>query len=148
MTSSRAVDVLIAGAGLAGLAPAAALGEFGWEVLVVEPGLDSTRRLAGELIHPPGTTDLATLGLLPHLEETGGMSVRGFAVVSAAARADQGGRMHVLPYAPVAGRAGMVSPRSTRRSAPVCGAPWRGCRTSPCGVVRASPRWTPPGATR
>jgi squalene monooxygenase len=104
MTSSRAVDVLIAGAGVAGVATAAALGEFGWEVLLVEPGLDSTRRLAGELIHPPGTTDLADLGLLPHLEEAGGISVRGFAVVSDSASADRAVRTHVLPYAPDAGQ--------------------------------------------
>jgi 2-polyprenyl-6-methoxyphenol hydroxylase-like FAD-dependent oxidoreductase len=104
MTASRAVDVLVAGAGVAGVAAAAALGEFGWEVLLVEPGLDSARRLAGELIHPPGTTDLAALGLLPDLEETGGMSVRGFAVVSDPARADETSRMHVLPYARLAGQ--------------------------------------------
>ena len=30
---------------------------------MVEPGLDRTKRLAGELIHPPGVTDLAALGL-------------------------------------------------------------------------------------
>ena len=45
------VDVLVAGGGIAGTAIAAALSEFGYEVLVVEPGMDGSKRLAGELIH-------------------------------------------------------------------------------------------------
>ena len=45
-------DVIIAGGGMAGVAVAAALGEFGYRVALVEPGMDATRRLAGELIHP------------------------------------------------------------------------------------------------
>jgi len=102
--SQRPVDVLIAGAGVAGVAAAAALGEFGWEVLLIEPGLDGTRRLAGELIHPPGTTDLAALGLLHRLEEKGGTPVRGFAIVPDAGGADGSVTTHLLPYAPLAGQ--------------------------------------------
>ena len=63
MATPRAVDVVVAGGGVAGVSVAAALGEGGYEVLVVEPGLDRTKRLAGELVHPPGVTDLGTLRL-------------------------------------------------------------------------------------
>jgi 2-polyprenyl-6-methoxyphenol hydroxylase-like FAD-dependent oxidoreductase len=37
MASGVDVDVIVAGGGVAGVA-AAALGEFGWSVLIVEPG--------------------------------------------------------------------------------------------------------------
>ena len=37
-------------------AVAAALAEFGYHILIVEPGLDHSKRLAGELIHPPGVS--------------------------------------------------------------------------------------------
>jgi choline dehydrogenase-like flavoprotein len=77
---ARAVDVVVAGAGMAGAATAAALSDLGLETLVVEPGLDSAKRLAGELIHPPGATDLAALGLLGPLEECGATPVHGFCV--------------------------------------------------------------------
>jgi 2-polyprenyl-6-methoxyphenol hydroxylase-like FAD-dependent oxidoreductase len=102
--AARAVDVVVAGAGVAGAAVAAALGEFGWEVLLVEPGLDGARRLAGELIHPPGTTDLAALGLLPHLEAARGTAVQGFAIVPDDARSARSSRMHVLPYGHLEGQ--------------------------------------------
>ena len=61
MRVARGFDVLIAGGGMAGAAVAAALDDLGLRTLVVEPGLDDSKRLAGELIHPPGTTDLAEL---------------------------------------------------------------------------------------
>ncbi len=96
MTDSRAFDVVIAGGGMAGAAVAAALDGLGLRVLVVEPGLDASKRLAGELIHPPGTTDLAELGLLGALEAVGGAPVHGFAVIA-------DGHAHLLPYARVAG---------------------------------------------
>jgi 2-polyprenyl-6-methoxyphenol hydroxylase-like FAD-dependent oxidoreductase len=81
MSMARTVDVVVAGGGVAGASAAAALGEIGFEVLVVEPGLDRTKRLAGELIHPPGVTDLATLGLRDHLPQESVVPVLGFAVV-------------------------------------------------------------------
>ena len=65
---------------MAGASVAAALGELGYAVLLAEPGLDGAKRLAGELIHPPGASDLAQLGLLPSLERAGGVPIRGFAV--------------------------------------------------------------------
>ena len=41
--------VIVAGGGIAGAATAAALAEFGWSVLIVEPGQRADRRLAGEV---------------------------------------------------------------------------------------------------
>lgn len=81
MTSAgRAVDVVVAGGGIAGASVAAALRNSGLDVVVVEPGLDRAKRLAGELIHPPGVTDLATLGLRDHLSPASLVPVEGFAV--------------------------------------------------------------------
>ena len=80
MLTACAVDVVVAGGGIAGTSVAAALRGSGLEVVVVEPGLDRTKRLAGELIHPPGVTDLAALGLKDHLPPTSVMPVAGFAV--------------------------------------------------------------------
>ncbi len=82
---------------MAGAATAAALGALGLDVLVVEPGLDRTKRLAGELIHPPGRADLEALGLLAPLRASGAVPVNGFAVFA-------DGERHVLPYAPAPGR--------------------------------------------
>ena len=87
-------DVIIAGGGVAGSAVAAALGEFGYRVLLIEPGLQYAKRLAGELIHPPGVSYLSKLGLLGFLEEAGGVPVNGFAVLPGP---------HVLPYKDVPG---------------------------------------------
>jgi squalene monooxygenase len=81
MSTARTADVVVAGGGFAGASVAAALGESGYEVLVVEPGLDRTKRLAGELIHPPGATDLATLGLRDRLRRGSVVPVHGFAVL-------------------------------------------------------------------
>ena len=81
MSTARTADVVVAGGGFAGASVAAALGESGYEVLVVEPGLDRSKRLAGELIHPPGATDLATLGLRDRLRRGSMVPVHGFAVL-------------------------------------------------------------------
>ena len=86
-------DALVAGAGPAGCAAAAALGELGLRVLVVDPGVDASKQLAGELIHPPGVGDLAALGF-PPLTGAGAQPVRGFAVIDECA-----GSASLLPYA-------------------------------------------------
>jgi len=91
-------DVVVAGGGVAGVSVAAALQEFGHHVLLVEPGLDSAKRLAGELIHPPGVSDLAELGLLVPLEKAGLAPVLGFAVSPEAAAAP-----YLLPYGEIPG---------------------------------------------
>jgi squalene monooxygenase len=96
VSAHTTTDVLIAGSGMAGSAAAAALGRLGLDVLVIEPGLDSRKRLAGELIHPPGTTDLAELGLFGALEAAGGVPILGFAVFA-------DGEANLLPYAHVDG---------------------------------------------
>jgi squalene monooxygenase len=71
-------DVIIAGAGVAGIAAAAALKEFGWSVLIVEPGQHADRRLAGELIHPPGVAALTELGLYCANGFDGAVPMKGF----------------------------------------------------------------------
>jgi 2-polyprenyl-6-methoxyphenol hydroxylase-like FAD-dependent oxidoreductase len=77
---------------------AAALADQGYHVLVVEPGLDASKRLAGELIHPPGVADLADLGLLDGLPRELLVPVHGFAVV-----AEAGGETYLLPYGEIPG---------------------------------------------
>src|SRR5881409_1130077 len=107
MTRPLQTDVVIAGAGVAGASAAAALSEFGYQVLVAEPGLDFSRRLAGELIHPPGKSALAELGLLRFMEEAGGVGSLGFAVFPRAfdvpCAAGESNRACLLPYAEIAG---------------------------------------------
>jgi 2-polyprenyl-6-methoxyphenol hydroxylase-like FAD-dependent oxidoreductase len=88
-------DVIIAGGGVAGTAAAAALAQLDYRVLIVEPGQDHARRLAGELIHPPGVADLSALRLLGCLQDAGGIAVHGFAVFASGTQ--------VLPYAEVPG---------------------------------------------
>lgn len=78
-------DIVISGGGIAGASTAAALAQLNYRVLVVEPGLDHGRRLAGELIHPPGVAALRELGLLSALLEAGAMAVAGFAVFAGGA---------------------------------------------------------------
>ena len=73
------VDVLIAGGGVAGAAAAAALSPLGLKILIVEPKSSHGRRLAGELIHPPGIDALKQLGLLDE-DCTIGAEIRGFTI--------------------------------------------------------------------
>jgi 2-polyprenyl-6-methoxyphenol hydroxylase-like FAD-dependent oxidoreductase len=73
------VDVLIAGGGVAGAAVAAALAQLGLTIQIIEPGPSHGRRLAGELIHPPGVDGLRALGLLDELGDTAAR-VDGFAI--------------------------------------------------------------------
>ncbi len=88
-------DVIICGGGIAGAAAAAAFAQLNYRVVIVEPGLNHARRLAGELIHPPGVADLRELGLLACLHEAGAVPVYGFAVFANAA--------DVLCYAEIPG---------------------------------------------
>ena len=73
-------DVVVAGGGVAGSAAAAALGQLGYRVAIVEPGLDATRRLSGELVHHTGAAALAELGLLDAIAPDERTEVRGFSV--------------------------------------------------------------------
>ena len=88
-------DVVIAGGGIAGCSVAAALAGFGYRILIVEPGLDHTKRLAGELIHPAGADHLYELGLLNPLLAAGGVRIRGFALFTGG---NTNKPAHVLPY--------------------------------------------------
>lgn len=75
------VDVLVIGGSIAGAAAAAALSELGMTILIVEPDPPHGRRLAGELIHPPGVEGLYGLGLLSEARALElGAPARGFAV--------------------------------------------------------------------
>jgi 2-polyprenyl-6-methoxyphenol hydroxylase-like FAD-dependent oxidoreductase len=81
------VDVLIAGGGVAGSASAAALSQLGLRILIVEPSPAYGRRLAGELIHPPGIDGLCELGLLSD-SAMPGAPVKGFAIFPSSREAD------------------------------------------------------------
>lgn len=95
-------DVVIAGGGMAGVAVAAALGEFGYRIAIVEPGMDAAKRLAGELLHPAGVQALDELGLLHAFQDTGASPVSGFSIsFSGSAHA---GTIR-LPYALLPGKA-------------------------------------------
>lgn len=88
-------DVIVAGGGVAGISAAAALKEFGWSVLIVEPGQHDDRRLAGELIHPAGIAALTELGLCSARSFEGAIPIRGFVAFSGV----EDGRGQVsLPY--------------------------------------------------
>jgi len=95
------VDVLIAGGGVAGVAAAAALSQLGLNILIIEPGPSFGRRLAGELIHPPGIEGLRQLGLLDEATPLGS-AVKGFAVFPSNGGEGQEGM--VLPYGEIAGK--------------------------------------------
>jgi 2-polyprenyl-6-methoxyphenol hydroxylase-like FAD-dependent oxidoreductase len=133
MTIPSAVDAVVAGGGTAGASVAAALAALGWEVVLVEPGLDSTKRLAGELIHPPGVNDLAELGLLETLRAAGVAPVAGFAVVPDAEAA-----AYLLPYGDIPGvpRAGFAMDHARLTSTLLAAAvrpgviPWLGARVT------------------
>src|SRR5262249_24627306 len=76
------IAVIGGGGGVAGMAAAAAIHQLGYQVLLVEPGLNDERRLAGEVFHPPGVAGLAELGLLPAVMSTPAVTVNGFSVSS------------------------------------------------------------------
>ncbi len=74
-------DVVVVGGGIAGSTSAAALARRGLQVLLVEAGLPSEKRLAGELMHPAACAVLEELDLLEPLLAAGAAEVRGFAVL-------------------------------------------------------------------
>ena len=80
MAHTAEADVVIGGGGVAGLAAAAAIQQLGFSVVVIEPGLNDSRRLAGEVFHPPGVEGLADLGLLPALMCEPAVTVDGFSI--------------------------------------------------------------------
>lgn len=73
-------DVVIVGAGFAGLTAAAAFAARGARVCVLESHATFDPRFRGELIHPRGVRALDALGLKAPLERAGAVRVEGFAV--------------------------------------------------------------------
>jgi squalene monooxygenase len=76
------IEVIVGGGGVAGTTAAAAIQQLGYRVMLVEPGLNDARRLAGEVFHPPGVAGLAEVGLLPVLMHAPAVTVNGFCVFS------------------------------------------------------------------
>ena len=98
----QAFDAVVAGAGVAGSVAAAVLAGEGFSVLVVEPGQRSERRLAGELLHPPGVLGLRSLGFgLPPVG-CDAAAMRGFAVFHHVGTTQQ---PNLLPYVDLEGEA-------------------------------------------
>lgn len=95
------VDVLVIGGGIAGAAAAAALAQLDMDILIVDPDVAHGRRLAGELIHPPGVEGLRELGLLTE-DDPLGAEVQGFAVFPFGQQ--DGTEAVVLPYGEHEGR--------------------------------------------
>ena len=95
MEPTSTFDAVVAGGGVAGSVAAAALAGEGLSVLVVEPGQNVERRLAGELIHPPGLQGLRSLGFGPVPEGVETVPIHGFAVFHEAGELRP---PNVLPY--------------------------------------------------
>ncbi len=89
-------DVVIAGAGPAGIAAAAAFAARGAEVLLLEAEPSAATRLAGEWMHPTGADVLARLGLLPEEALLDRPVGRGFVIFP-----EDGSPRIELAYAPV-----------------------------------------------
>ena len=80
MRRGEPFDVVVAGGGVAGSAAAAALSQLGHQVAIVEPGIDGSRRLAGELVHDTGAAALQELGLLKAVCADERTEIAGFSV--------------------------------------------------------------------
>ena len=91
--------------GVAGTAAAVALSQLGYRVEVIEPGQNDSRRLAGEVFHPPGVAGLAKLNLLAALTEGSIATINGFCVFA-------DGECIRLPYdtVPAHSNAGIAHP--------------------------------------
>lgn len=84
-------DVIVVGAGVAGVALATQLARAGREVLLLDKHKDPPSTLSGELLQPGGVRVLRQLGLEEALEDIGAQPSYGFVVVDGADEAH-------LPY--------------------------------------------------
>jgi len=91
---TREADVVVVGAGPAGIAAAAGFAERGARVLLLEAEPNAATRLAGEWLHPLAASHLQRLGLLTDLPAARHAEGRGFAFFS-----DDGSAPVLLPYA-------------------------------------------------
>lgn len=73
---TRQVDVVVAGAGIAGLALAAALAREGVSATVLDAGPGILPVPRGLVLQPNGLRVLAELGVLEHLHAAGAQTVR------------------------------------------------------------------------
>ncbi len=90
-------DVVVVGAGFAGLATGAALSKAGLQVTLLEAGNGTNASFRGELLHPGGVRALESIGLGEALWGAGSVRIQGFAAFGAP---DQ---PVPLPYDPTAG---------------------------------------------
>ncbi|KAJ3123161.1 Squalene epoxidase, partial [Nowakowskiella sp. JEL0407] len=81
-TSKKKYEVVIIGGGILGCAAAAALGNDGREVLLIERDWKEPDRIVGELLQPGGVKALQELGLADTLNDIDGITVNGYAVIS------------------------------------------------------------------
>ena len=87
---TRDHDVVVVGAGPAGIAAAAGFAERGASVLLLEAEPNAAKRLAGEWLHPLAASHLRRLGLLADLPAAQHAEGRGFAFFS-----DDGGAPNI-----------------------------------------------------
>ncbi|MCA9577098.1 MAG: squalene/phytoene synthase family protein [Myxococcales bacterium] len=91
---TRGYDVVVVGAGPAGIAAAAGFAQRGADVLLLEAAPEAKTRLAGEWLHPRAATALSKLRLLEALPRSARQTGHGFAFFS-----DDGSAPVLLPYA-------------------------------------------------
>lgn len=73
-------DICVVGAGVAGAAVAAYLGDHGFRVVVVEKDMREQDRIVGELMQPGGVAQLSEMGLAHVLDGYDAQTITGYAL--------------------------------------------------------------------